>query len=302
MLIALSFAACNKTPDITDDMLDGDKIFDPSLYDSAKYLVSVAIENPTTAQINTPILIAAHGYSATTFEWDDFRTYANTKGGILISQVLLGGHGRTYDDFKNSTWKDWGASIIDEYNALRAKGYNNINFVGSSTGCPIVIQLIADGTITKGGMRNILMIDPIVVPSDKLLTIVGVLGPMLGYLETNMTPEEEGHWYHFRPQETLKELMSLIDKTRKDLENTVYLPTGTKVKVYKSNHDPTADAVSAVMIHKGLLNRDGSKIAIEILESNMHVITRLNGRENVSQHDRDIQKHVFDDMYEILTK
>ena len=30
--------------------------------------------------------------------------------------------------------------------------------------------------------------------------------------------EEEGNWYHFRPQETLKELMKLIDKTRKDLE------------------------------------------------------------------------------------
>jgi len=302
LLLSLSFAACNKTPDITDDMLDGEKIFDPSLYDSAKYLVSVAIENPTTAQINTPVLIAAHGYSATTYEWDDFRTYADAKGGLLISQVLLGGHGRTYDDFKNSSWKDWSISIIDEYNALRAKGYNNINFVGSSTACPLVIQLIKDGTIAKGGMQNILMVDPIVVPSDKMLTLVGLIGPMLGYLETNMTEEEEGHWYHFRPQETLKELMKLIDLTRKDLENSVYLPTGTKVKVYKSIHDPTADAVSAVMIFKGLKNRDNSKIDILMLESDKHVITRLNGRETVSNHDREIQKQVFDDMYKILTK
>ena len=301
MLIALSFAACNKTPDITDEMLDGEKIFDPSLYDSAKYLVSVAIENPTTLQINTPVLIAAHGYSATTFEWDDFRKFADAKGDILVSQVLLGGHGRTYDDFKNSSWEDWSKSIMDEYNALRAKGYNNINFVGSSTACPLVIQLIKDGKIAKGGMRNILMVDPIVVPSDKMLTLVGVLGPMLGYIETDMTAEEEGHWYHFRPQETLKELMNLIDKTRKDLEKSVYLPTGTKVKVYKSLHDPTADAVSAVMIFKGLKNRDGSKIEVEMLESELHVVTRLNGRETVSQHDRDIQTHVFNDMYNILT-
>jgi len=302
LLLGLSFTACNKTPDITDEMLDGEKIFDPSLYDSSKYLVSVAIDNPTTAQINMPVLIAAHGYSATTYEWDDFRTYVDAKGGVLISQVLLGGHGRTYDDFKNSSWKDWSSSIIDEYNALRAKGYNNINFVGSSTACPLVIQLIKDGTIAKGGMRNILMVDPIVVPSDKMLTIVGLLGPMLGYLETDMTDEEEGHWYHFRPQETLKELMKLIDLTRKDLENSVYLPTGTKVKVYKSIHDPTADAVSAVMIFKGLKNRDGSKIEVQMLESNKHVLTRLNGREAVSDYDRKVQKQVFDDMYKILTK
>ena len=302
LFITLGFAACNKTPDIDDSMLDGDVIFDPSLYDSAKYLVSIAIENPTTAQINTPVLIAAHGYSASTFEWDDFRAYSDTKGGILISQVLLGGHGRTYEDFKNSTWKDWQLSIIDEYNALKAKGYNNINFVGSSTACPLVIQLIEDGSISKGGMRNILMVDPIVIPSDKMLTIVGFLGPMLGYLESEMTPEEEGHWYHFRPQETLKELMKLIDKTRKDLEDGVYLPTGTKVKVYKSIYDPTADAVSAVLIFKGLKNRDGSDIAVEMLESELHVITRLNGRSDISNHDREIQKHVFEDMYNILTK
>ena len=302
VLISISFAACNKTPEIDDSMLDGEKIFDPSLYDSAKYLVSIRIENPTTAQINMPVLIAAHGYSATTFEWDDFRAYSDTKGGILISQVLLGGHGRTYDDFKNASWSDWQASIMDEYNALRKKGYNNISFVGSSTACPLMIDLIENNRIDANSMRHILMVDPIIAPSDKMLTLVGVLGPMLGYLETNMSEEEEGHWYHFRPQETLKELLKLIDKTRKDLENTVYLPSGVHVKIYKSIHDPTADAISALMIYKGLFNRDGSHIDVEMLESNIHVVTRLNGREHVSQNDRDTQKHVFDDMYLILTK
>jgi len=83
LIIVLGIGACSKSPEINDNtMLDGDKIFDPSLYDSAKYLVSVAIENPTTAQINTPVVIAAHGYSATTFEWDDFRTFADKNGGI----------------------------------------------------------------------------------------------------------------------------------------------------------------------------------------------------------------------------
>jgi carboxylesterase len=302
ILIAVGFTACNKTPDIDDSMLDGEKIFDPSLYDSAKYLVSVRIENPTTAQINTPVIIAAHGYSATTFEWDDFRAYADAKGDILVSQVLLGGHGRSYDDFKNASWSDWQASIIDEYKALRKKGYNNINFAGSSTACPLMINLIENNIIDPNGMRHIFMIDPIITPSDKMLTLVGVLGPMLGYLESSMTEEEEGNWYHFRPQETLKELMKLIDKTRKDLENSVYLPSGVHAKVYKSIHDPTADAISALMIYKGLFNRDGSHIDVEMLESNLHVVTRLNGREKVTDHDREIQKKVFDDMYQILTK
>jgi len=40
----------------------------------------------------------------------------------------LGGHGRTYADFKNSSWEDWQEPIMTEYNALLAKGYTNINF------------------------------------------------------------------------------------------------------------------------------------------------------------------------------
>jgi len=301
LVFILGIGACSKSPEIDDDtMLDGDKIFDPSLYDSAAYLVSVAIENPTTAQMNTPVVIAAHGYSATTFEWDDFRKFADQKGDILVSQVLLGGHGRTYEDFKNATWEDWQKSIMDEYNALKARGFNNINFAGSSTACPLVMDLIKSRKIGTNGMRHVFLIDPIVVPSDKLLTIVGFLGPMLGYLETSMDTAEEGHWYHFRPQETLQELLELTEKTRKDLETGYFLPSGVDMKVYKSTEDPTADAVSAVLIYKGLKKHDRSNIAVEMLDSKLHVVTRLNGREGVTQHDRDIQAHVFNDMYQIL--
>jgi carboxylesterase len=123
---------------------------------------------------------------------------------------------------------------------------------------------------------------------------------MMGYLETTMTSAEEGHWYHFRPQETLKQLLDLIEKSRKDLQKGFDLPAGIRVKVYKSIKDPTADAVSAVLIDKGLKNSDGSKIDIEMIDSELHVFTRLDGRDNITQHDRDNQTHVFDDMYRIL--
>ena len=301
VIFILIFPACSKTPDIDNAMmLDGDQIFDPSLYNPELYLASVAITNPTEIQKNTPVVIAVHGYDATTFEWDEFRTYCNAKADVLVSQVLLGGHGRTYEEFKNSTWEDWQEPILTEYNALRAKGYTNINFAGSSTACPLVMDLIKKDKIGNNGMKHIFMIDPIVIPSDKLLTIIGLVGPMMGYLETTMTPAEEGYWYHFRPQETLKQLLNLIDKSRKDLQKGYNLPVGIRVKVYKSIKDPTADAVSAVLICKGLKNSDGSKIDIEMIDSELHVVTRLNGRDNITQHDRDIQAHVFDDMYNIL--
>ena len=72
------------------------------------------------------------------------------------------------------------------------------------------------------------------------------------------------------------------------------------MKLYKSKKDPTADAVSAVLIDKGLKTSDGTDIDIEMLDSDLHVVTRLAGRENIQQKDKDIQLHVFDDMYKLV--
>jgi hypothetical protein len=195
---------------------------------------------------------------------------------------------------------DYEEPIMTEYNALRAKGYTNINFAGSSTACPLVMDLIKKGKIGDNGMKHIFMVDPIVIPSDKLLTIIGLVGPMMGYLETTMTTAEEGHWYHFRPQETLKQLLNLTEKSRKDLQKGYNLPAGIRMKVYKSIKDPSADPVSAVLIYKGLKNSDGSNVDIEMIDSELHVFTRLDGRDSITQHDKDNQTHVFDDMYKIL--
>jgi carboxylesterase len=300
-ILILGLSACSRTPEINDDtMLDGDQIFDPSLYDPSKYLVSAAITNPDAVQKSTPVVIAAHGYSATTFEWDEFRAYMDSRGKVLVSQVLLGGHGLTYEDFKNSSWKDWQEPIMTEYNALRSKGYTNISFAGSSTACPLVMNLVKEGKIGDNGMKHIFLVDPIVISSDKLLTLVGLIGPMLGYIETSMTAAEEGKFYHFRPQETLKQLLNLTDKTRRDLQTGYNLPAGIRMKLYKSIKDPTADPVSAVLIYKGLKHDDGSNIDIEMIDSEIHVVTRLDGRDNITQHDREIQKHVFDDIYQII--
>ena len=303
VILLLVLSACSKTPDIDNaTMLDGDQIFDPSLYNPELFLVSAAIPNPGETQKNTPVIIAAHGYTSTTFEWDEFRTYCDAKGNILVSQVLLGGHGRTYEEFKNSSWEDWQEPIMNEYTALRAKGYTNISFAGSSTGCPLVMDLIKKGKIGENGMKHIFMVDPIVISSSKLLTVIGLVGPMMGYMESINTTAEEGHWYHFRPQETMVQLLELIEKTRKDLQSGFNLPAGIRVKVYKSIKDPTADPVSAVLLYKGLKNSDGSKIDIEMIDSELHVSTRLNGRDNITQHDRDNQTLVFDDMYRIITQ
>src|ERR1035437_9094914 len=125
--------SCNPTPDITSNMLDSGDISYAITDSLQKHLVSEYLSNPTTEQKNTPVIIAAHGYTATTFEWDELRHYADSAKTFYVSQVLLGGHGRSYAEFKKSTWEDWQSSIKDEYRKLDSLGFTKIYLAGSST-------------------------------------------------------------------------------------------------------------------------------------------------------------------------
>lgn len=290
--------SCAKSPDIDDAMmLDGNQIFDLSISHPENYLMSARYLLPTDEQKNTPVIIAAHGYTATTFEWDELRTFADSAKTFNVSQVLLGGHGRTYEEFKAASWKDWQSSITDEYKKLSDLGYKKIYLAGSSTGAPLLINMIRSGyfkdlTLPKG----VFLIDPIIVSSNKLLTLVSVLGPIMGYTTVELSDGEKGKWYVYRPQETLKELMELLDITRVDLETGIVLPKGTFMKLYKSKQDETADPVSAVMIYKGMKTFEKGKIEVSMENSTLHVFTRLKGRDGVTIEDKALQKKTFEDM------
>lgn len=291
----LMLAACNPQPDIDDaTMLDGTQINDLSLYNPEDYLVSLALPNPTEAQKNTPVLIAAHGYSASTFEWDELQEFARQDGSFLVSQVLLGGHGRDFADFKAARWQDWQSSIRDEYRRLRAAGFRNISLTGSSTGAPLIVHLFTNGFFEVNGAPNeVFLIDPIVVSGNKTLVLVELLGPVLGYTTTDLDEGEKGKWYVYRPQESLRQLMALIDLTRKNLEKGITLTPGTRLKIYKSEIDRTADPVSAVMLHKGLRTATGAKVEVEMIPSDLHVFTRLRGRDQITPENKAQQQAAF---------
>jgi carboxylesterase len=123
-----------------------------------------------------------------------------------------------------------------------------------------------------------------------------LLGPLLGYTSIELDPDEAGKWYIYRPQESLKQLMALINKTRKDLQQGIVLPQGAELKIYKSQKDATADPVSAVLLYKGLKTYSGTKVEVEMVASELHVFTRLHGRKAFSNSDIQLQQKAFEDM------
>jgi carboxylesterase len=288
-------AGCAGDPDFADGSLDSGTLVEQSLLEPNRFLVSEQIPRPSPDDLKKTVIIAAHGFSATTYEWDEFRTFIDTSAGsgsTLLSQVLLGGHGRSYAAFKASGWRDWQRSITHEYEKLVELGYNNIVFAGSSTGCALIMQLFAaryfEGKVQP---KAVFLIDPIVVPSDKMLSIVNIAGPVLGFVEAENEPGEEKYWYTFRPQETLQELNTLIVGLRKSLEKGI--DTGsTRVTVFKSIKDASADPVSAVLLYKGV-RTDSGRISVLMIDSDLHVFTRLNLRRGITEKNRTQQAEAF---------
>ena len=301
LCLIFSIISCNDQPIIDDSYLDGELIFDASTYNQAEYLTSYSNPNPTDSEKDKPVFIACHGYSATTFEWSEFKEWTGETDSYYISQVLLGGHGSNYEDFISSSWLDWQNSITEEYERLVTIGYTNINLLTSSTSCTLILELLSRDYFSNTiAPKNIYLVDPLVIPSDKTLPLIGLIGPMLGYVESANTAEEDNYWYHFRPQETLQELYTISKIARKALEEGIKLPVGCSLKVYKSIQDPTTDPVGAVLIYNGIRTFNNTHIDVEMVSSDLHVYTRLSFRESISEIDDENQLNSFTDFVERL--
>lgn len=301
ILTVLLLAACNKQPPIDAGNLDSTSFVDSSLTFPDKYLVSAS---DTIPNVSKPVIVAAHGYTATPFEWAEFAAFLKKQdSSVYISRVLLGGHGRNYDSFNKTVWKDWQKPIIDEYARLYKMGFRNISLAGSSTGCPLILDLISTSAFDSlVAPQNVFFIDPIIVPSNKMLNYVNVLGAFIPYVEVDVTPYEARYWYKYRGKKSLIQLNDLIKHCRKELKKGITLPAETNsFMVYKVKEDGSADPESAEKLYDGIRFKDGSPIDTIMLNSNLHVFTRLKGRDSFSEMDQQLQKNAFTKIYNTVS-
>jgi carboxylesterase len=291
------------------DWLDGGGSKDPCLDSATRCLVSERLPAPTDAEKDSlGIIIAVHGFTASSFEWGEFAAFAADTAPefprVRVSRVVLGGHGRDLETFRSSTWKDWGAPILTEYDTLVKEGYKRISFACSSTGCSLLMQYLSAGAFKdRPAPKWLFMIDPIVIPTAKILSLVDVLGPILGNSVNKGDSLENHYWYVNRPEETLRQLYGLINVVKNRLEDGFRLPQGTQAWVRKSKHDNSADPVGALYIYKGMRDADGHHVDVQLVDSRLHVFTRLALRSSTpSPADSALQLATFREMAGLAVK
>lgn len=285
------------------DWLDSGNVQDESLT-SPNYLVSNRFPTPNAMQKQLPVVIVVHGFSATTFEWDEFKRFADCPSeNILVSQPLSGGHGRSLDDFKRSSWQDWEAPVMKEYKALVRKGYVNISVMGASLGGTILLDLVARHQFDAHPPRHLILIDPLIEPANKLLHLAPVLG-----LFINAMPREPKskldfqNWHLNRPREALIMLNRFLGLVKNELKSGVTLPKDTTFRVYQSQGDLTVDPKSGQFIRDHVRDSGGNYIEFVPVDSNKHVFTQLASYppSEVTPADRMRQKKAFAEIVDRL--
>jgi hypothetical protein len=82
----LLLAGCGDSPMEFDEWwMDSLSVFDPSLHDP-NYRLSTR-PGMTRADRSRPVVVAVHGFTASTFEWQEFRAYAEGNSPVLVSLV-----------------------------------------------------------------------------------------------------------------------------------------------------------------------------------------------------------------------
>lgn len=238
---------------------------DDGLRPAAAKLVSQEIPAPTEAQKDQLVVVAAHGYTATTYEIKPAADYLRGQG-MLVSEVLLGAHGTNIRDFEKSTWKTWQAPIVAEYQALQKSGYRNIALLGTSTGCTLMLEALSSGKISPAP-RRIALVAPLVEIKNKAAGYAGILDWFgMKYLDTNPKGTSVGNWYRFRPSSTVTTLVDLTEILKSQLRTGLTIQ-GSKLLVLQSTQDPTVDPVSAELLKNGVKG----DLTVQMVPSTMHI-------------------------------
>ncbi len=306
------FFGCSQQKTYEQGWMDDPNVLDPSLDAMPEYLVSN--RDVTTISTSNPVIIAVHGFTASTYEWQDFLEYvhpnfdsnqgatSNPNKNVYVSLVLLGGHGRSVTDFRGSLWSEWGKPILDEYNTLVSMGFSNISILGASTAGTLILEHLSNSAFSSE-LKHVFFIDSLIVPRDKLLHLVPYVYFLIGDQKNDSsTDDEKKHWYQIKPKEALRELETLIDRVKQKLEKTITLPEGTVAHVFQSKQDPVVDPISAYLIYKGLKTASGSSINVTPVESSLHVFTRLSGRAIQTLDDQETQQETFSTIINTITQ
>jgi carboxylesterase len=257
--------------------------------------VSNKYSNPPSALKQYPVIICIHGFGSSPFEWEEFASYAQ-ENECLVSNIFLGNH-KSLKEFANSSWQSWLNSVKKEYLRLTKIGFENISICASSTGATLVLHALNNKVFQPSlPLKHVIMVDPLVDINEKLIYKLPYIKNIIFDIPVPTKSKEKGNWIPKRPVNTVIQLLDLISKTKHLLNSKLTALSHVKITIYNSTNDPVINHNSADTIVNAFKQNYVAKIDHYKMDSDLHVFSRLKGRDNIQIKDIKNQKMFFDNV------
>ena len=246
-----------------------------------------------------PIVLASHGFSATPFEWQEFVDFAAVHR-IPVDRVTLGGHGLCLADFERSTPAQWAAPLLDRYFQLVSAGFKRIVLACASLSGALFLHALTDSNspFRRQPPAHVFFINPLVQAKDPLMPLTPWLAWLGGYYYIDRTPTEHRYWYTHFPIRTLARLQGLCAALQAELARGIHWENGPPITIFQSDADPTVDVGAVERLVYQVKTAGG--VTVSLYPSAIHVLTRLVGRDGVTDTMRQNQMDIFTNMVDGL--
>lgn len=235
--------------------------------------MKLVTSKPFTFEAGKRAVLLLHGFTGNTADVRMLGRFLEKKG-YTTHAPLYKGHGVPPEELVHTGPEDWWKDVMDGYQLLKSKGYEEIAVAGLSLGG--VFSLKLGYTVPIKGI--VPMCAPMYIKSEEIM-YKGILDYAREYKQregkTLQQIEIEMNEYQKTPMKTLKALQGLISEVRENVD-MIYAPTF----VVQARHDHMINTNSANIIY----NEVESHIKeIKWYEESGHVITLDKEREQLHE-------------------
>ena len=217
-------------------------------------------------------VLLAHGFTGSPASLRPWGEHLAAEG-FSVSVPRLPGHGTSWRELNQTSWRDWYAETSRNFDALRDT-CTEVFVAGLSMGGCLALRLAEERGDDVAGL---ILVNPSITSTDKRLAALPVLKRFVpavkGIGNDIKKPGVDEHSYDRNPLKALDSLRNLWKVTREDLPKIT-----SPLLVFRSVEDHVVEPVSTQIITQRVSSRD---VTERVLDNSYHVATLDHDAESI---------------------
>ena len=230
------------------------------------FMSSIPGSEPFTLDAGPIAILMIHGFTGSPLS---IKPWANAlhESGYTVCVPRLPGHGSTWEEMNQTTWRDWYREIRSHYETLRLR-HERVFVAGFSMGGSLALHLAAE----KGAeIEGLMLVNPSVHDRRSVMKLVPFLKyfiPSLAGRGTDVAaPNPPKHSYGrtpLRALSSLQELWQIVEKELSTIDNPLMIGYSINDHVVDPlNSETVIDNIASVDIREVIFEKSFHNVALD---------------------------------------